>query len=77
MKGNNANQPIRIKKGEHSRKKILECFSNGGGAAAIQVGKSALTLPYCCKLGLGVQDINIAVGTGADLITSSAGRGTN
>ena len=49
----------------------------GGGAAEIQVGKSALTLPYSCKLGLGVQDISIAVGTGADLITSSAGSGTN
>ena len=77
MKRNDANQPIRIKERGTFEKKILDCFSNGGGAAAIQVGKSALTLPYCCKLGLGVQDINIAVGTGADLITSSAGRGTN
>ena len=33
-------------------------FSNGGGAAALQVGKSALTLPYCCKLGLGVCKIS-------------------
>ncbi len=39
-------------------KKILECFSNGGGAAAIQVGKLALTLPYCYKLGLGVCKIS-------------------
>jgi hypothetical protein len=42
-------------------------------AAAIQVGKSALKLPYCCKLGLGVLDISITVGMGADVITSSAG----
>jgi len=66
MKRNHANQPIRKKEMGTFEKKILECFSNGGGAAAIQVGKSALTLPYCCKLGRGVQDISIAVGTGTD-----------
>ncbi len=59
MKRNDANQPIRIKeRGTFEREKILECFSNGGGAAVIQVGKSALTLPYCCKLGLGVCKIS-------------------
>jgi len=44
MKRNHANQPIRKKERGTFEKKILECFSNGGGAAAIQVGKS-LTLP--------------------------------
>ena len=58
MKRNKANQPIRIKERGTFEKKILDCFSNGGGAAAIQVGKSALTLPYCCKLGLGVCKIS-------------------
>ena len=42
-------------------------------AAAIQVGKSALKLPYCCKLGLSVPDISITVGMGAGVITSSSG----
>jgi len=66
MKRNDANQPIRIKERGTFEKKILDCFSNGGGAAAIQVGKSALTLPYCCKLGRGVQDISIDVDTGKE-----------
>ena len=43
-------------------------------AAAIPVGKSALMLSYCCKLGLGVLDISITVGMGADVIASSAVR---
>ncbi len=45
-------------------------------AAVIQVGKSALKLPYCCKVGLGMLDISIYVGMGADVMASSAGRGT-
>ena len=38
-------------------------------AAAIHVGMS----PDCHKLGLGVQEINIAAGTGADVMAGGAG----
>ena len=54
----------------------LLCGTGTWCAAAIQMGKSALKLPYCCKLGLGVLDISITVCMGAEVITSSAGRCT-
>ena len=38
-------------------------------AAAIHVGKS----PDCRKLGLGWREINIAAGTGADVMAGGAG----
>jgi hypothetical protein len=38
-------------------------------AAAIQVGKSALKLRYCCKLGLGVLDNSITISMGARTVT--------
>ena len=38
-------------------------------AAAIHVGMS----PDCRKLGLGVREIKIAAGTGADVMASGAG----
>ena len=40
------------------------------------IGQVCVEVAYCCKLGLGMLDIRIAIGMGADEIASSAGRGS-
>ena len=37
------------------------------------VGVHAAKLTSCCKLGLGVREIRVAAGTGADVMASGAG----
>ena len=39
-------------------------------------GQVCVEVAYCCKLGLGMLDIRVAVGMGADVIASSTGRGS-